>query len=58
MANTSEGAKKAWRTMRARKRRLTIIAKAAWNTRRKNKDAEKWRLAGLKAWRTRRKNEK
>jgi hypothetical protein len=56
MANTSEGAKRAWRTMRARRRRLTITAKKAWVTRRKQTDAEKWRLAGLKAWRTRRRN--
>jgi hypothetical protein len=32
----SAGAKKAWKTMRAKQKRLTAIAKKAWATRRKN----------------------
>lgn len=36
MAGTSAGAKKAWKTIRAQKDKLSKSAKKAWKTRKKN----------------------
>ncbi len=51
MAGTTSGAKKAWKTIRAKKEKRRQAALKAWKTIRGNSG----RQAALKAWKTRRK---